>query len=178
MSRISQPYKGYISSILNDLGIELSKFSNLNLPLQKEESNLQYIGTDIYNRKQYLLDKTAKKWFSLQNHAKKNGIKLQLISAFRSVEYQRLLWEKKLSSGSSIEQIIFSSVPPGFSEHHTGRSIDITTEYCSPLSYEFELTSAYMWLVANAAEFDLEMTYKRNNKYGINFEPWHWCFQI
>lgn len=175
---ISITYEQRIAAILNDLGLKLSKFPKLNLLLYNEESNLQYVGTNIYKRKQFLRHDSAKKWFYLQNCACEQGIKILLISAFRSVNYQKEIWERKIASGKKVQQIIYNNVPPGFSEHHTGCAIDVTTESSPPLTTDFESTLAYTWLHENADQFGLTMTYPRNNKCGINYEPWHWCFQV
>jgi len=47
---------------------------------------------------------------------------------------------------------------------------------CNALSEEFENTEAYQWLVENAASYDFHLSYPRGNPYGIDFEPWHWCY--
>ena len=63
---------------------------------------------------------------------------------------------------------------PGFSEHHSGRAIDIATPGTRPLTVEFERSKAFAWLTANAAAFGFTMPYGRGNTFGFEFEPWHW----
>lgn len=75
-----------------------------------------------------------------------------------------------------MEDILRVNAAPGFSEHHTGRAIDIGTVDSPVLEEEFENTSAYRWLQANAQRFGFQLSYPRGNAAGIIFEPWHWCY--
>ena len=63
--------------------------------------------------------------------------------ASQVIDYQRQIWERKLAAGESVEQILRVSAPPGYSEHHTGRAIDLTAPGCPPVTEEFETTSAF-----------------------------------
>jgi len=101
---------------------------------------------------------------------------LQLVSAFRSVDYQKQIIQRKLAAGQSWEQILRVSALPGCSEHHTGRTVDLTTPDSKPLEEKFEGTSAFRWLAHRAGEFGFTMTYPRGNPFGITYEPWHWTW--
>ena len=68
------------------------------------------------------------------------------------------------------------SAPPGCSEHHTGRAVDIGTPHCKVLDEEFEQTEAFDWLVRFAGKFGFRLSYPRGNSCGYAYEPWHWCF--
>ena len=74
-----------------------------------------------------------------------------------------------------MEQILRVSAAPGYSEHHSGRAVDVTTPGCAPLTGEFESTAAFAWLAAHARDFGFVLTYPRDNRYGVIYEPWHWC---
>ena len=67
------------------------------------------------------------------------------------------------------------SAAPGYSEHHTGRAVDIATPGSRPLTEEFEDSAAFHWLNENAADFGFSMSYPRDNRYGFIYEPWHWA---
>jgi len=69
------------------------------------------------------------------------------------------------------------NTPPGYSEHHTGRAVDLATPGCPPLTEEFETTAAFAWLVRHAHRFGFTMRYPRGNRFGIAYEPWHWAVQ-
>jgi D-alanyl-D-alanine carboxypeptidase len=107
--------------------------------------------------------------------AAKSGIRLLIVSGYRSYEYQAELIRKKLAAGQSIEEILEVSAAPGYSQHHTGTAIDIATPGSRPLTEEFETSDAFQWLTENAAEYGFSMTYPRDNAFGFIFEPWHWA---
>jgi len=113
----------------------------------------------------------------MRNAAEIDGIVLQLVSGFRSVEQQRDILKRKLEKRLNILEILRTSAAPGYSEHHTGRAIDITTPGSVPLNEEFEKTRAFEWLGKNAARFGFQMSYPRENPHGFVYEPWHWCHQ-
>ena len=104
-------------------------------------------------------------------------VSLFLISAFRSVEYQHELIAAKLEKGQLIEQILRVNAAPGFSEHHSGRALDLGTSGCDALVEEFENTIAFQWLMENSAAYHFYLSYPRKHASGMDYEPWHWCFQ-
>jgi len=118
-----------------------------------------------------------KAWEGMRDSANLQGVKLQIVSAFRSIERQTEIVESKRKRGLSDAEIFKVSARPGYSEHHTGRAIDITTPGFEPLEEEFERSKAYKWLTKNANNFGFFLTYPRDNEYGIIYEPWHWCFK-
>jgi len=132
------------------------------------------VGADIYGRDQRLTPEVAARWQAMQEAAAQQDVSLLLVSAFRSVDYQRQIWERKLAAGESVAQILRVSAPPGYSEHHTGRAIDLTASGCETLTEEFEGTPEFAWMVAHAGTFGFSMPYSRHNRYGFIYEPWHW----
>lgn len=115
-------------------------------------------------------------WVKMRDTAKEQGIVLQLVSAFRSIKRQSEIVENKRKQGLSDARIFKVSARPGYSEHHTGNAVDLTTPGFAELEEEFEDSQAFEWLTRNAASFGFNLTYPRNNKYGIIYEPWHWCY--
>ena len=105
------------------------------------------------------------------------GISLFLISAFRGYQYQHDLIARKLEKGQLIENILRVNAAPGYSEHHSGRAVDIGTMDCDALSENFSKTDAYQWLVDNSYGYGFSLSYPRDNPFGIDFEPWHWCYK-
>ncbi|MFZ1223205.1 MAG: M15 family metallopeptidase, partial [Dokdonella sp.] len=106
-----------------------------------------------------------------------DGIELQVVSAFRSASYQLRIIQRKLDHGQSIGEILRVSAAPGYSEHHCGRVVDITTPGYATLEEEFEHSPAYAWLQHEASRFRFTLSYPRNNHHGIAYEPWHWCWR-
>jgi len=147
------------------------------LPMQRQAQQLVHIGEDCFQRQQFATAATAAAWQALQAQAHRAGVDVQLVSAYRSHDYQQQLLQRKLQQGQRLEDILLVSAAPGFSEHHSGRALDLTSAGCAPLSTEFADTDAYRWLQAHAANFGFIQSYPRDNVHGIAWEPWHWCWQ-
>jgi len=111
----------------------------------------------------------------MQAAAHADGVALRIASAFRSIERQAEIVRAKLARGLSLDAILEVSAPPGYSEHHTGRAVDVTTDGVRPLEIEFETTDAFRWLSRRAGEFGFLLSYPAGNGHGYAYEPWHWC---
>jgi D-alanyl-D-alanine carboxypeptidase len=142
----------------------------------REPSRLEFIGYDTQNRAQWLGPRAARAWMRMRDAAAQDGIELQVVSAFRSVEYQFGILKRKLDRGETIAEILRVSAAPGYSEHHSGRALDITTPGFAALEEEFEHSPAFAWLKKNARQFGFRLSYPRRNPHGIAYEPWHWCW--
>jgi D-alanyl-D-alanine carboxypeptidase len=123
-----------------------------------------------------LTHEAACAWLAMQAQAVSDGIPIALVSAFRSVQRQHEIIQAKLTTGIDINTILESAAPPGYSEHHTGRAVDIGTSEADALEEEFEATVSFEWLTRNALDFGFRMSYPRNNRFGFVYEPWHWCW--
>ncbi|MFZ6873629.1 M15 family metallopeptidase [Undibacterium sp. Di27W] len=127
---------------------------------------------------QYLLTPAARlAWQAMKQAASQDGIALLMISAFRSIARQTEIISDKLAQGQQLEDILRVCAPPGYSEHHTGRAIDIATPEDPELEISFDTTAAFAWLQNNASRFGFHMSYPPGNSSGFQYEPWHWCFQ-
>jgi len=131
------------------------------------------VGAD--GREHRLTPSAARAWQRLKAAARDAGETLLIVSAFRSIERQAEIVRGKLRAGQPIDTILEVSAFPGFSEHHTGRAVDVSVPGCRPLTTEFEQTAAFRWLAANAEGFGFRLSYPRGNAFGYQYEPWHWC---
>ncbi len=147
------------------------------LPSFDEAPELVDAGPNLIGRKVELDPATHRAWLDMEAAARQAGIVLLLVSGYRSWDYQARLIRKKLNAGQAIDDILRVNAAPGFSEHHTGRAIDIATPGSRPLTEEFEQTEAFQWLTAEAERFRFRMSYPRDNPHGIIYEPWHWAYQ-
>ena len=143
----------------------------------REPLHLESIGLDTQGREQFLAPRAARAWARMREAAARDGVELQVVSAFRSIEYQLGILKRKLEHGLSMEQILRVSAAPGYSEHHSGRALDITTSGFAALEEEFEDSPAFAWLKKNARRFGFHLSYPRKNRHGIAYEPWHWCWK-
>ncbi|WP_210009107.1 M15 family metallopeptidase [Aquirhabdus parva] len=170
-------YRQRIASILHELGIPSEIVLERGLVLQPEAKDLVLIAADEDGREYHLEPHAAGAWFKMHETAKAQGIDFFVVSAFRSVDRQVEIIQRKKLSGLPLEQILAVSAIPGYSEHHTGRAIDIGTENCALLEEAFEQTESFQWLVQYAKQFGFIMSFPRNNIYGYQYEPWHWYYQ-
>ncbi|MFL6574566.1 MAG: D-alanyl-D-alanine carboxypeptidase family protein [Burkholderiales bacterium] len=166
-----------VDAILASLGISFDIIASRGLVLYTEATELVVAEIGENGRQHLLVPAAAGAWVSLREAARAEGVALAIVSAFRSVERQAEIVRAKLAGGVSIAEILSVSAPPGYSEHHSGRAVDVTTGGVRPLELEFEGSDAFAWLSRHAERFGFVLSYPRQNRYGYLYEPWHWCFK-
>ena len=170
-------YAASILERLKGLGIPGTYGLDHGLALQLEAGVLEVARVVADGRRIELEPGAAAAWRGMVSAAESEGIRLLLISGFRSVQRQQEIIERKLAAGETIGSILRVNAAPGYSEHHTGRAVDIGTPGCPPLEERFEETAAYGWLTRKADRFEFSLSYPRGNPNGIIYEPWHWLHQ-
>lgn len=99
---------------------------------------------------------------------------LQIISAYRSFEYQSELKGRYLVTYG--EGANTFSADQGFSEHQLGTAVDFTTSVLGgSLDVRFADTEEYAWLLDNAYRYGFILSYPQGNQF-YEYEPWHWRF--
>jgi len=157
------------------LGITPQLLAGRALSLCREPAEpLLTVQRDEDGREHRLTAATAAAWQAMRAAAAADGIALHLVSAFRSFDYQIELIQRRLAQGMAISEICRFSACPGYSEHHTGRAIDIDTPDYPGLTESFELTTAFAWLQVHAGAHGFGMSFPRGNAAGYVYEPWHW----
>lgn len=168
-------YAARIAGILNALGISPDAIAARGLVLQVEPAELVDVGVSATGRPFQLTPAARDAWRAMQTAAERDGVAMALVSSYRSVDRQREIIEAKLARGNRITDILQFVAPPGYSEHHTGRAIDIGTSEDDALEEVFETTPAFAWLRVHAGDFGFVMSYPKDNAQGFVYEPWHWC---
>lgn len=166
-----------LAAIFSALGIPSSYAATCGMPFQNECTTLVDTELDVFGRQPKLDARAFAAWTAMKEAAARDGVELQLVSAFRSIAYQHELIQRKLTRGDSIDAILAVNAAPGYSEHHTGRALDIGTPGYPHLEIDFERSPAFTWLCANAVDFGFVMSFPKDNPYGVQYEPWHWCFR-
>lgn len=129
--------------------------------------NVDYIKRP--NEVMYIDENALLNYQDMVNDAKKQNINLVLYSAYRTYEKQQSLW----SDVPTFDNMYLAV--PGYSEHHTGLALDIST-------LEDGLTKnkskAYNYLKDNAHKFGFILRYPENKESitGYNYEPWHFRY--
>ena len=172
-----RPVSGLLER-LSALGLNQERYGlDSGLTLVAEPFTLRFAGRDRYQRPLWLIASAADAWQRMQAAARGDAILLEAISGYRSHDYQLGIFRRKLARGLSLEQILQVNAAPGFSEHHGGCALDISTPGEPAAEESFEATAAFRWLATRAGEFKFVMSYPRGNPHGIVHEPWHWCWR-
>lgn len=166
-----------LSPHLSRLGVTEHHINHCRLPYEEEACTLADAGVDVFDRPLQMCPDTLDAWTGLQNAAELDGITLQVVSAFRSVEYQCNLIQNKLDRGLKLDDILRVNAIPGYSEHHSGRALDLTTPDYPPLEIEFDTSPAFQWLLKNAESHSFYLSYPKGNAARIDYEPWHWAYK-
>lgn len=118
--------------------------------------------------------------------AKEDGITLAICSPYRDLEYQEMLFNRKIKrymgrGMSYMEAYQLSSqtvTVPGASEHQIGLALDIVTDTYLTLDEGFGETPAGIWLAENSYRYGFILRYPKGKEYitGIEYEPWHFRY--
>lgn len=162
---------------LAKLGLDDSYASSVGLPLVAEPVQLALAGFDRYRRALWLHPHAARAWMQMRDAALREHVVLEAISGYRSHDYQFGIFQRKLERGQTLAGILAVNAAPGYSEHHSGRAVDIGAPDEPAAEESFEHTAVFAWLTAHAGDHGFAMSYPRGNPHGIVYEPWHWCWQ-
>jgi D-alanyl-D-alanine carboxypeptidase len=169
-------YAKRLAALHEELGIPQDYSLRRLLDVQPEAAELVSIGPDNDGRDCRLISRAAHAWKGMRARARDYDITLVPLSGFRSVERQVEIIRGKLALGESIDSILNTIAAPGYSEHHTGRAVDIGTPGELPLEESFAETRAFSWLERHAGTFGFRMSFPKENRHGLVYEPWHWCW--
>ena len=121
-----------------------------------------------------ILDGISNYLTDLLEDAKKDGVDIRVLSAYRSFDYQKTLKSQyKIVYGAGTANQF--SAEQGYSEHQLGTAVDFTTPALKSAETAFELTAAYAWLTKNGYKYGFVLSYPKGNTY-YQYEPWHWRF--
>jgi D-alanyl-D-alanine carboxypeptidase len=177
MGNLSDEMLAKARQVLESFGASGDLLEARGLPLFEDATELEIAHISASAREHLLVPEAARQWRALRQAADDEGVTILVISGFRSFDRQVELIRAKLNRGEQLDEILAVMAPPGCSEHHSGRAVDVGTPGCEPLSETFEDTDAFQWLARRADEFDFRLSYPRGNPAGFQYEPWHWCYQ-
>lgn len=108
--------------------------------------------------------------------ARREGLDIQVVSAYRSYETQRKVYLGKLERSGWKQQTV---AKPGHSEHQLGTTVDLTgSNESTLLEQSFGETREGRWLRSHAPTFGFAVSYTEWNRErtGYSPEPWHYRY--
>lgn len=143
------------------------------------EENIQLIDiVDIEGKNTKIEKETLEKFYELKEASKQFGFDIEINSAYRSVEKQEEL-SKELEEEFGQEYVQQYVATPGYSEHHTGLSIDIALRQNGQIIEENEegtiKQQMYEKLHTIIADYGFILRFPKGKEEitGYGYEPWH-----
>lgn len=175
--RLSQPITKLPSPYPSSIGVIVNKF--IYLPASYTPNDLMYPNVQFLSNEQSekkkMRKEAAKALERLFAGARKDGIHLSGVSAYRSYNTQQWLFQHYVNRDGYEAAIQYSAIP-GTSEHQTGLAIDVSGEdgKCAASSC-FANTKEAKWLSQHSAEYGFIVRYPKGkeNITGYKYEPWH-----
>ncbi|HTH54749.1 MAG TPA: M15 family metallopeptidase [Cyclobacteriaceae bacterium] len=140
----------------------------------------------------HLRKETFESFQKMQRAAKKDGVRLIIISATRNFDSQKQIWENKWNGKVKVEgkdlttitdknerakMILLYSSMPSTSRHHWGTDMDLNSLSNSYFE-KGDGKKVYEWLTVHAPEYGFCQPYtsKINGRTGYEEEKWHWSY--
>jgi D-alanyl-D-alanine carboxypeptidase len=123
---------------------------------------------------QLLIPEAADALHDLYAAADAEGAGFRISSAYRSFDRQAGLYRRYVREWGTAKAETFTA-RPGFSEHQTGRAVDIFTSEECKLEECFADTAAAKFVAAHAHEYGFIVRYPpdKQDVTGYRHEPWH-----
>lgn len=103
--------------------------------------------------------------------AKKEGINLSIVSAYRDIPYQERVWQYNLEQyGIDYTQDYIAE--PGSSQHHLGSVVDFNLA-----DEAFDDSPEALWLEKNASGYGWSLSYPKGYENQTSYQPESWHFR-
>lgn len=138
-------------------------------------TDIKYFAADRSAEGRFMRTAAADAFHSLVEEAERDGITLAMTTAYRSYDFQSSLYNSYVANDGQ-EAADRYSAKPGYSEHQTGLSADVSSPSVNyKLTSEFANTNEGKWLSENAHLFGfiLRYPYGKEGITGYQYEPWH-----
>lgn len=136
---------------------------------------IKYFMPDRDPSTRYMRAEAADAFHQLVDKAAEDGIELKMTTAYRSYDFQKLLFDSYVKKEGE-EAANKYSAKPGQSEHQTGLAVDVTSPSVDyQLSDDYGETKEGKWLAGHAHEFGFILRFPKDKEdiTGYQYEPWH-----
>lgn len=143
----------------------------------------KYRPNPAINTQLYFDARAVKYLHAMIEAAEKDGVNLDVISAYRTNTFQTGNFERQVASvkeanpgisdADAIAKAATVVAKPGTSEHQLGLAVDFNS-----VEDSFRNTRAYKWLIENCTDYGFILRYDsdKQDKTGIIPEPWHYRY--
>lgn len=165
----------FISFLMMNFTMQTSKQYPVNVLVGK--GGIKLYGTNF---------KLQKEAYSALNmlidDAKKQGLHIKVVSAYRSFDHQKRIWNRKyikfinqgLSPIDAVNKVKEYTAIPGTSRHHWGTDVDLSVN--SKLSNS--KNKFIKWMNLNAHKYGFYRVYTKNKlREGYKYESWHYSYR-
>lgn len=124
---------------------------------------------------QLVNEEVAKHFQQLVLASEKQGFKLKAIASYRSIEYQKILFNYGVQT-NGIEYAKKYYAIPGQSEHNSGYAQDWTIDETN--FEQLDKNPHYPWLLENAPKYGFILRYPKDKKayHEYEYESWHFRY--
>ncbi|MDO5518949.1 MAG: D-alanyl-D-alanine carboxypeptidase family protein [bacterium] len=128
-----------------------------------------------YDEKKQLRKVPAAALEELVNAASEEGLTIKGVSGYRSYARQKTIYNNNIRTQGLAHTEQYSA-KPGYSEHQSGLSIDVSAKSAGyGLTARFGSTAEGKWLAKNCYKFGFIIRYPEGKEQitGYSYEPWH-----
>jgi len=136
---------------------------------------IKYYVSDRSETTRYMRAEAAEAFHKLVDKAAADGIELKMTTAYRSYDFQKILFDSYVEKEGEAAANQYSA-RPGQSEHQTGLSVDVSSPSVDyQLSDDYGKTEEGKWLADNACRFGFIIRFPKGKEdiTGYQYEPWH-----
>ena len=137
--------------------------------------DLQRIGSFCSESDKMLVKEACINFEIMCADALKDNMNIKAISAYRSYDYQKKLYEYYIKT-RGLKYASKCSAKPGYSEHQTGLAVDVMGENGD---YNlFGKTKEFKWMMKNSYKYGFILRYPSDKEKitGYKYEPWHYRY--
>lgn len=183
--QLNDLYENYASvdlpAMINTDPTSLTVFVNKEYGLPVDYIPSDLVEPDIkfyfsyFDEKRLLRKRAASALENMINAAADEGLELVGVSGYRSYQRQKAIYNKNVRTIGK-ERTDMYSANPGYSEHQTGWSIDLS---CASVHYDLEEafadTAEGKWLAEHCYQYGFIIRYPKGKESitGYAYEPWH-----
>lgn len=138
-------------------------------------AKIKYYAPDRSETTRYMRAEAAEAFHQMADKAAEDGVELKMTTAYRSYDFQKILFNNYVAKEGEEKANTFSA-KPGQSEHQTGLAVDVSSPSVDyQLSNDYGKTKEGKWIADEAYRFGFILRFPKGKEdiTGYQYEPWH-----